>query len=164
MTLTIIAESLGLGPTKGKNRATVDSDAEESFTFLLFVLDSLHARKLHCDGSFYASIMFEGARIGGLYRKIASLIAKSKSETMQDGINISNDADGESQSSLQWEDILRNYSQIRDTLPEKKLQPVLVRTNAKNLRTVLFAEQGVTFGTRRERSLSSQSKSRRRNS
>jgi hypothetical protein len=149
---------------KGKKKEILGSDEEERFSFLLFVLDSLNDRNLHCDGSFYASIMFEGARIGGLHRKIASMIAKSKSETMQDGIKISHDEKEDPLSSLHWEEILQNYSQIRDILPDKRLQPVRVRINAQNLRTVLFAEQGVTFGTRRERTLSSKSKSRRRNS
>ena len=63
---------------------TVDEDKElNKLKFVLFVLDSLTKRNLPIDGSFYSAVLTEGVRIGGLGRKIASLLGKARANTRE---------------------------------------------------------------------------------
>ena len=84
--LQTIVQSLGLGPPqvkKGISEEALPVILEERFYFLLYVLDSLRAFNLPCDSSFYSSVLYVGARMGGLRRKLASLLAESRAAMME---------------------------------------------------------------------------------
>ena len=68
---------------KSKNTAQTIETTINTFKFLLFVLDSLEARKLQYDGIFYTNVLFECAKLGALPKKIDLLLVKSKKKTIK---------------------------------------------------------------------------------
>jgi len=129
------------------------SEAKKRHNFLLFVLDSMDARKLPVPGSFYSTILFEGNRIGGLRKKLSGLLAKARARTQSnvDGKKISTDSVecvfGESLC-RGWEDLVVNYDDYKDKLNDMVTLPtVMVRVSPKELRQVLAAERAVTYGS-----------------
>jgi len=160
MTFRKILESLYLLKSKEKKARIFgnqsDNDEEiEKFKYLLSVLDAIEGRKLHSTGQMYSCILSQGATIGGVYRKIASLIQIQRSGSAHLQVQINHDENEETsqQTNLtRWSDILENYSDYKTSIKEKsmKLPFVRVRINQRELRQVLFAEQGVTYGGMRK--------------
>ena len=154
-TFRTIPEALSLVPKKGQQREKVNDDnreeSETAFDFMLFVMDLMDRRKLPVAGSFYASVLFEGSRAGGLRRDVASLIAESKlgaeGGTLIDLSDAVECADEDS--CLGWQDVLENYAEYEGK--GIALPTVRVQTDGKSIRSVLAAEQRVSFGRRNRR-------------
>lgn len=154
-TFRTIPEALSLVPKKGQQREKVNDDnreeSETAFDFMLFVMDLMDRRKLPVAGSFYASVLFEGSRAGGLRRDVASLIAESKlgaeGGTLIDLSDAVECADEDS--CLGWLDVLENYAEYEGK--GIALPTVRVQTDGKSIRSVLAAEQRVSFGRRNRR-------------
>mmetsp|Transcript_428 Transcript_428/g.1292 ORF Transcript_428/g.1292 Transcript_428/m.1292 type:complete len:358 (+) Transcript_428:111-1184(+) len=168
VTFRAIQDGLGLIPKKGQVRKaplkTEMTEAKAKHDFLLFVLDSLEARRLPCSGSFYASILFEGSRIGGLRKKLSSLLAQARTESKREGEQLSSDiveCDSD-EVCLGWEDLICNYAEYRDKLGiEIPLPSLHVRVGEKEIRNVLAAERSVTYGAREMKRSRSQRKGSR---
>lgn len=154
-TFRTIPEALSLVPKKGQQREKVNDDnreeSETAFDFMLSVMDLMDRRKLPVAGSFYASVLFEGSRAGGLRRDVASLIAESKlgaeGGTLIDLSDAVECADEDS--CLGWLDVLENYAEYEGK--GIALPTVRVQTDGKSIRSVLAAEQRVSFGRRNRR-------------
>lgn len=129
-----------------------EEEGNDKFKFLLSVLDSFDKRKLQFCGQFYAGLLFEGARLGGLEKRIASLVADSKTDasTSQMSVHIGDvNLDTEAKQSVSWTEILEEYPKYKDSLEDIHLPAVRVKSNEKEFRQVLQAERGVTYNQRR---------------
>lgn len=150
-------ESLNLNLSKdkrakifGNENKSNESEETKKFKFLLYVLDTLEKRKLHASAQFYNCILFEGARLGKLYKKIASIIQKARVDTLHRNLEVGQEDDTIALRSISWIDLLEKYSEYRDTLDQMTLPLVRVRICEKEIRQVLAAEQSVTYnGNRR---------------
>lgn len=154
-TFRAITDALSLIPKRGQMRPQLTDDnrgeAEGAFDFMIFVLDSMEQRKLPVVGAFYAAVLFEGSRAGGLRKKVASLIAESKLSA--DGgkrIDVSESIEcADEERCVGWEDILTNYQTLEGN--GIALPPVRVKSDERSIRAVLTAEQKVSYGRRRPR-------------
>jgi pentatricopeptide repeat protein len=157
-----IVHTLDLIPPKrveGIREAAHKEIPEESFDFLLFIIDSLRTRNLPCDGLFYSTVLHTGARMGGLRRKIASLLAGSRAMTVDANIGdlagaivLSEEARGKTV--VGWADLVKNYDVYKERLGDDlELPPLAVRISSKEIRQVLAAEQRVSYGKQRRRQL-----------
>lgn len=119
---------------------------EEKFKFLLFILDSLETRKLTVDSTFYASILILGAQAGGLQKRIASIITRSRNNSNQKEISLSGQESSDElpPEPVKWEDLLANYSEYKEELGSTIVFPS-VRVSSKDFGRVLAAEQAVAF-------------------
>lgn len=125
--------------------------SDEKFQFLLFTLDSLEGRKLVVDTTFYSSILMSAAQAGGLKKRIASLVTRSRNVGNQKVIeftdgrpNLNPRSDDTSSSHVMWEELFQNYDNYKDVLGQSALLPP-VRVTTKDLSRVLAAEQAVTY-------------------
>lgn len=125
--------------------------SDEKFQFLLFTLDSLEGRKLVVDTTFYSSILMSAAQAGGLRKRIASLVTRSRNVGNQKVIeftdgrpNLNPRSDDTSSSHVMWEELFQNYDNYKDVLGQRALLPP-VRVTTKDLSRVLAAEQAVTY-------------------
>jgi len=125
--------------------------SDEKFQFLLFTLDSLEGRKLVVDTTFYSSILMSAAQAGGLRKRIASLVTRSRNVGNQKVIeftdgrpNLNPRSDDTSSSHVMWEELFQNYDNYKDVLGQSALLPP-VRVTTKDLSRVLAAEQAVTY-------------------
>ncbi len=126
-------------------------EEEERFKYLLSVIDSIEPRRLQCTGQLYAIILSEGAHKGGLFKKIASLLQISRTESL--GIKMEVDSGNEPQRKQiksSWVNLFDNYVKYKDSLEEVDLPAVRVRINQKEIRQVLLAEQSVTYNATRK--------------
>jgi len=149
-----IIDSLNLGVNKKRLQTALEPIADETYQFLLFVLDSVEQRNLSVDGSFYASVLYCGSRMGGMQRKIASFLAIARGDASQDGKKSSSiiAVEGTHERSLTgWEDLLLNYDEYKNDFgPQMKFPHLSVQTNNKNIRQVLSSEQAVTYKSARK--------------
>ena len=126
---------------------------DESFDFLLHVLDLLRARNLPCDGSFYCTVLHSGARIGGLRRKLASFLAESRAVTVDANIGnlvgaVVEREEAKGQIVVGWADLVQNYDSYKNRLGhDVELPPLAVRITSEQVGQVLSAEQRVTYDT-----------------
>jgi len=125
--------------------------SDEKFQFLLFTLDSLEGRKLVVDTTFYSSILMSAAQAGGLRKRIASLVTRSRNFGNQKVIeftdgrpNLNPRSDDTSSSHVMWEELFQNYDNYKDVLGQSALLPP-VRVTTKDISRVLAAEQAVTY-------------------
>jgi hypothetical protein len=128
-------------------RKSIDSQPSDgTFQFLLFVLDSLEGRKLAVDSAFYSSILVLAAQAGGLRKRIASLLTRSRKIGNQKVISLPEtlSSDESALSLVKWEDLFQNYSSYKEDLGKSKLVPP-IRVTTKDLGRVLAAEQAVTY-------------------
>ena len=158
-----ITAALNLLPKKGIPRSRVNDnnrvEAEEAFDFVLFVLDGLAGRNLSVPASFYSTVLFEGGRIGGLRKKVASLVSMSRYTSMEGGekIEVGGEAvlcdDGEANvSCIGWVDIVREYDAVKDRLGLEIAVPTMKLTSTeREIRTMLQAEQSVSYVSSRRR-------------
>jgi pentatricopeptide repeat protein len=158
MYLTII-ESLNLVPPKKKDLPFVKDVPEENFYFLLFILDITRGRNLAIDGFFYSSMLACSARMGPLRRKVGSLMAEARALSNSDAALLvkkgMKDADEVvAQAEIGWEDLLRNYDEYKE---QNSIRPprLTVTISKALVRSVLFAEQLVTYNGVRKSSSSS---------
>ena len=129
-----------------------DEHAEEKFLFLLFVLDSINGRNLPCDGPLYSAILSYGSRVGGLSKKIASLLVWAKTMSTG-GSSIINDApETTSQDSSvvsSWEELYGSYDELQERLSSPALLPkTVVRVNRADVVKVLRAERSLSYRPR----------------
>jgi pentatricopeptide repeat protein len=127
---------------------TIDQYASEKFSFMLFVLDAVQGRNLPCEGSLYSAIVTYGVRLGGLPRKIASLLQSAR---MRTEAAVASDGDGIGIQPVvsRWGDVLVDYDKIKDQLRTAAALPSLeVRIASKDVRKVLSAEQSLSFAGR----------------
>jgi len=127
-----------------------NSDEMNKFEFLLAVLDALERRKLFLDFETYISIIREGARYGGIRRKVASLIAKARTKSVPGGKKISGESadDRIKPVVITWVDLFNHFSQFKDAVERTELPVVRIRCNDRELRQILLAEQSLTVRTR----------------
>lgn len=134
--------------TSAAMKKSADSrPSDGKFEFLLFVLDSLEGRKLTVDSSFYSSILVEGALAGGLHKRIASLLTRSRKSGSHKEIKISEKETPDVTSSpyiISWEDLLENYASYKEDIGPNVVFP-LIRVSAKDFGRVLAAEQAVAY-------------------
>jgi pentatricopeptide repeat protein len=156
ITFMKILDGLGMRMSKEKraavfgNQSDDESEDIEKFKYLLSVLDSIEKRKLYCTGQMYSCILSEGARLGGLYKKIASLINKSHTDETHLKVQVQQEEVPKYDVDLRWRDLLENYSNYKSSLDKIELPPIRVRINQKEIRQVLIAEQRVTYGAIRK--------------
>jgi pentatricopeptide repeat protein len=117
---------------------------EDMFDLCLFIIDSLRNRNLPIDGSFYATTLMVGNRLGGLSRKIASLLAASKTVEETNQQLLATTESEPTNSYHPWEELKNNYNSYKSSL-EDKLAPLPVRIPANNMRAVMKAEYLVAF-------------------
>ena len=135
-------EALDLVPPKKTNLPFAKEVPEEHFKFLLFVLDAIQGRNLACDGSFYSSLLLCSSRMGGLRRKLGSLLTEARA------LSESTKATKGETTELSWEDLLLNYDKYKDE-SSIQLPRFVVSINKTQFRPVLFAEQLVTHNARK---------------
>ena len=137
-------------------RSAQSPPSEEKFQFLLFVLDSLAPRKLTVDSAFYSSILVSGALAGGLQKRIASLIARSRRDGNQKEIDCGEiEATGEEELCSvisSWEDLFGNYSSYKEELGPSTVFPQILVSTKNNLGRILACEQAVTYSQNNRRS------------
>jgi len=149
-TFLIIIQALNLVPPKKRNLPFAKVIPEENFSFLLFVMDSIRERKLPCDGVFYTSVLLAGSRIGGLRRKICSLMTESRGKTEEPESyqrqTLVQDNSVPVLNEISWEDLLHNYDAIKaDIGVHLSLPSLTVRMGKDDVRQVLTAEHEVTY-------------------
>lgn len=152
-TFHLIIEALELIPPTRKNLPFAKITTEASFDFVLFVLDSIHDRKLPCDSYFYTSVLLAGSRLGGLRRKICSLMTESRAQTVEPQSRQSQILLDENTATVltevSWEDLLLNYDRHKAHLRiHIRLPSLAVRIGREEMRQVLSAEQEVTYNGR----------------
>jgi pentatricopeptide repeat protein len=149
-----IFDSMKLFPSTSNGRLRAnpadDPDATEKFQFLLFVLDSIGNRNLPCDGPLYAAILSYGCRIGGLPKKIASLLvfAKAATGTCLDDKKLIDECTVSQESIVStWTELFDSYDQIKDDLhqPSTTLPQLAVRVASRDMVKVLNAENQLSF-------------------
>jgi len=154
-TLQIVTNSLQLFKNKkymNENSSKPDQ-GNEKFKFLLSVLDSFDRRKLQFSGQFYAGLLFEGARVGGIEKSISSLISESKINVSQVNVQIDGDTSYlEGKRAVTWIEMLEEYTELKGKLDELILPSVRVKLAEREIRQVLVAERGVTYRRRRRKS------------
>ena len=140
--------------------AASDDEDKLRFKFLLFVLDQLRVRNLPIESNLYVAVLLTGAQLGGLPRKIASLVARAKTKDGSASESIFYSADSpdaltnvEGQGTLSlsgWVDLLEKYDTLpKESLSLKQLPHLPVRVAPKDVAHVLRVEQSVTYSNRR---------------
>ena len=129
--------------------AEVTTKDNSTFKFLLDILDAFGKRKLELSGQFYAAILAEGARMGGLEKRIASLIVQGRTDASARGLNVEEPAAVlKPTRPVSWAELVENYAELKDTLGEISLPPVRVQVNGSEIRQVLYSERGVSYNQR----------------
>lgn len=157
-------------------------DAESSrqrISFILFLMDKTIERKLPVEARLYASTIAYANRLGGLYRKLATLMMEAKTSVSgtavqqllssgggSDGVDAPETPDDRtpvgSTTPRTWEEVIKNYDTYKEALSASSkagsvgsgtaavLPPLPVRLAARDAPRVMRAEQAVTFGRRRK--------------
>lgn len=148
-TFRVMIENLELKrpytPTTQKTGVNDQVNDVKKFDFMISVFDGLDRRRLSCDSYFYSSVLREGRRIGGLRRRVASLMVKSRIENSDKQYQSRIIEDVATQiDHLSWMEILTHYSVHRENLDQVALlSPVRVMINEKEIRQIIQAEQGI---------------------
>merc|ERR1739845_58855 len=137
LTSTIPRKKANAPPSDGK------------FQFLLFVLDSLERRKLAADPSFYSSILWVGAQAGGLQKRVASLLVRSRHNWQQKGAKLptaeSTDEATSLHRAISWENFYENYSAYKEAHRSNIVFPAIHVPSKKDFGRVQAAEQAVAY-------------------
>ena len=123
-----------------------DELATQKFQFLLFLLDSIAGRKLPCEGSLYSAVLNYGFSIGGLAKKIATMLVSAR-------INFSNDKKliegGDEAETVpffaNWETLFLQYNEAKSRIATNGLPRLLVRVSSSDIPNVLKAEKNLSF-------------------
>lgn len=110
----------------------------------------MEKRKLYLTGQFYSCIISQGARLGGLNKKIASLLKESRDDSSHLKVQI-DEEDAINETCSSWIHLLENYSDYRDKLDRTVLPSIRVRINQKEIRQVLTAERSISYNGIRRR-------------
>merc|ERR1712174_84069 len=138
-TFQLILDGLNI-PKKRSSFTKKQENEKESFKFLLFVLDSLEKRKLSINAYFYTTILFDCSLIGGLAKKIGSLMTDAKETTT--ALNLENRLPSKS-NELSWETLYLNWDGKKYRNSDPELPLLRVRTLSKEVRSILASEQSV---------------------
>jgi hypothetical protein len=126
----------------------------EKFKFLLFLVDSVSSRNLPCEASLYSIILSYGSHLGGLPKKVATLMGAAKTAAGVYSKNKKLVEDTMLKSSVVangWEDLFESYDDLRDRLESPAVLPTLrVRIASREVARVLRAEKSVSYRKRRE--------------
>lgn len=150
-TFQAMAEGLNLHRDMPRTAALVKArqqslPSEGTFEFLLFVLDSLEARKLIVNAEFYSSILVLGAELGGLEMRIASILTRSRKSNSQKEVKLSSDSTDTADSRLiLWEELYKNYSTLKEDLGDGVQHPSVRISSNKQFGRVLAAENAVSY-------------------
>lgn len=149
-TFRAMAEGMDLKADMSRTSASLISRNQESisekFEFLLFVLDSLEARKLNVDAEFYSSILVLGAEHGGLEKRIASILTRSrKNSGYQKEVSLSDSGQDEPSTLVSWVDLYRDYSSLREDLGVRIQQPSIRVSATKQFGRLLAAENACSY-------------------
>ena len=151
LTFNAIIEALNLKSdmplTSAAMRRSIDSQlSDQTFRFLLFVLDSLEGRKLAVDPAFYSAILVSAALAGGLQKRVASLLTQARKNGNQKAINLpeTQSLEESASSPVRWEDLFQDYSSYKEEMGKSQLFPS-IRVTTKDLGRVLAAEQAVAY-------------------
>ena len=154
--LSSIFESMNL-QEQGKSEDAVEAETAK-FRFLLFMLDALQARNLPVESCLYINALSSGAQLGGLPRKVASLLARAKTSESKADENrlyaVSSDAtfSDESRVISGWVDLLDKYECLpKESMLLSQLPRLPVRVATRDMARVLRAEQSVTYSNRRNK-------------
>jgi hypothetical protein len=149
MTFNAIIEALNLRSdmplTSAVMRKSIDSRlSDQTFQFLLFVLDSLEGRRLAVDPAFYSAILVSAALAGGMQKRVAILLTRARKIGNQKVINLPEtlSLDESASSLVKWEDLFQNYSTYKEELGKSKLFPS-IRVTTKDFGRIMAAEQAV---------------------
>lgn len=159
-----IIDVLDLNRLAGPQVADVD---EDTFRYLLFMIDSLSRRNLPVESILYAATIALGGRLGGHSRMLASLLAQVKSTmnaVKEEILSSSQDAKvGESKISNGWEELYDKVESLpQGALSSEQLPLLLIRVAPRDVVRILRAEQSVTFSNRRKSPLKSRTESNSR--
>ena len=143
-----VIAGLDLVPPRSRDLPFAKKIPEDHFRFLLFVLDSIGNRNLGCDGTFYATTLLAASRMGGLYRKIGSLLAEARVFKIHgDPILKDKYSEGE-HDCVRWESLSRNYDDFKKS-NTIRLPRCVVCVNKSFVGQNLSAEKLVTPKNRR---------------
>ncbi len=149
-TFKAMSEGLNLHRDMARTAALVKArqqslPSEGTFEFLLFVLDSLEARKLIVNAEFYSSILVLGAELGGLEMRIASILTRSRKSSQKE-VRLSSEPTDTAESRLIiWEELYKNYSTLKEDLGDGVQHPSIRVSSSKQFGRVLAAENAVSY-------------------
>ncbi|CAJ1953306.1 unnamed protein product [Cylindrotheca closterium] len=123
-----------------------DEFATQKFQFLLFLLDSIAGRRLPCEGSLYSAVLTYGFTIGGLPKKISTMLVSAKTDFSNDKKLID---DGDETVIVpffsNWEELFLKYNAMKKRIATDGLPELIVRVSSRDTRAVLKAEKNLTF-------------------
>lgn len=144
-----VVKALNIDVSSRKNRRekvqfgkSKDRDTKK-LQFMLFVLDSISARKLPVGGMFYSAILMEGVRIGGVGRKIATIMGKARAHTKEFGGTSYDSSETSETKEQNWETLLQLFEndEVEKNEDSSSNPPFLrVRVGKKEARQVMEAE------------------------
>jgi hypothetical protein len=102
--------------------------------------------------------LVEGARLGGLERKIASMISTAKTDVSREDVHFEDAVvNNETIRQVSWSELLLEYNHLKDQLEVIKLPSIRVQITDRELRRqVLSAERAVSYSRRIGRRAKSQ--------
>jgi len=130
---------------------TVQPHSAEAFEFCLFLVDSLDSRKLNIDPAFYSALLFSGARLGGLHRRIASLLSHSRNSSRSDRGTMSTLCESDVAKDCapirlaSWEELYTDYGILKSQLGQEIELPSIRVSTKKGYGRILAAEQAVAY-------------------
>jgi pentatricopeptide repeat protein len=135
-------------------RGELDELDLKKFKFLLFLVDSISSRNLPCEASLYSIILSYGAHLGGLPKKVATLMGAAKTAAGVYENNkklIEEEIPGSSSVAKGWEEVFTSYDDIRSQIQSPSSLPMLrVRIASREVPRVLRAEKFVSYRKRKE--------------
>lgn len=132
---------------KGLEIATENDEfALDKFKFLLFLLDSIAGRNLPCEGPLYSAVLTQGFRIGGLPKRMASLLMSARTDAIKETKLLDETDSGEKVQMFQsWEELFLRYGEVKKRIASSGIPPLHVRTASRDVATVLRAEKNLSY-------------------
>lgn len=126
----------------------------EKFKFLLYLVDAISKRNLPCEASLYSIILSYGAHLGGLPKKLATLMgaAKTASGFYENSKQLMDEGSFKKSSVTSgWEELFTSYDDVRGLIESPASLPLLrVRVATREVPRVLRAEKFVSYRKRKE--------------
>ena len=145
---------LFLSTSNGRLEADPKDDlkSSEKFHFLLYVLDSVGDRNLPCEGPLYSAILRYGMDLGGLAKKVASLVVIAKTAYGLNDKKLIDECDVLQQECIvsTWCDLFEHYDEYHknDLKQPAALPRLTVRVGSKDMIKILKAEKNLSFKKR----------------
>ncbi|KAL3935979.1 MAG: hypothetical protein SGBAC_008605 [Bacillariaceae sp.] len=123
-----------------------DELANEKFQFLLFLLDSVAGRKLPCEGPLYSAVLTYGFAIGGLPKKISTMLVSARADFSRNNkLPVSDDGNASLPFFSEWEALFLKYNEMKSRIAADGLPKLMVRVSSRDTPTVLKAERNLSF-------------------